>query len=113
MGNGVGCIRQAPEPQRNPEPNSERIALNTNAKQRAIRFAEYHGERIIVRRTIKGCRRTDQSFVKEVLLTIPEGEPISLFTRTTRDKEPNWIKVWARAIEVLGPIEDFEVPLTG
>ena len=46
--------------------------------------------------------------IREVLLTMPDkGEPLVLFTWTKRKPEPNWLHVWARAIEVLGPIIGF------
>jgi len=50
--------------------------------------------------------------IKEVLLTVPyDVKPVVLFTWTKRKPEPNWLKVWAQAIELLGPVETFEVPI--
>ncbi len=87
-----------------------------NHKQRALRFVELHGERLIVRRTIRNKTRTSHLPVriKEVLLTVPyDVKPVVLFTWTKRKPEPNWLKVWAQAIELLGPVETFEVPIEG
>ena len=83
--------------------------MNIDPKQRAIRFAELHGQRLIVRRTVKSRNKGEKSYIKEVLLTIPEGEPIPIFTHSRQHPKPNWVKIWARAIEVLGPVETFVV----
>jgi hypothetical protein len=43
--------------------------------------------------------------IREVLLTMPDkGDPLVLFTWTKEKQEPNWLHVWARSIEVLGPL---------
>ena len=86
--------------------------MNIDPKQRVIRFAELHGQRLIVRRTVKSRNKGEKSYIKEVLLTVPDDDaPICLFARTRQQPNPNWVKIWAKAIETLGPVESFEVPL--
>lgn len=105
-GNGKVCTKQAQEQQPKQVPNSERFTLRIDHKQRAIQFAECHGESLIVRRTVQSNQRTHIPVrIREVLLTMPDkGDPLVLFTWTKRKPEPNWLHVWARAIEVLGPL---------
>lgn len=63
-----------------------------------------------MRRTVRSRDKNDKSYIKEVLVTIPNGDPIPLYTHSKRKPYPKWVKIWARAIEVLGPVTSFEVP---